>query len=187
MIKRKWIFAVLALALCIPVLWLAVAFLSSPRSDLVGVHYTIASSLPDVEHISAERFAGLDRDELIIFDTREADEFAVSHLPQAIRISPDMPAEDFLAKYGDLVSGKKAVFYCSVGARSSQYASQVQDALETRGAEKVINLKLGLFGWHNDGRAVVGEQGSATQAIHPYDDFWGRLLERKQHISKFPK
>ncbi|MDC0887107.1 rhodanese-like domain-containing protein [Altererythrobacter sp.] len=143
------------------------------RDLLADVHAGVESSFPDVAHILSGAFSQLDTGSLLIFDTREEDEFAVSHLPGALRIDPDLAVEDFLAKYGDQVMGKTVVFYCSVGVRSSEFADKVQSALKADGAAKVVNLKHGLFGWLNDGRQLVSSDGKATQAIHPYDGFWG--------------
>lgn len=125
--------------------------------------------------------------DVILFDTREAEEFAVSHLPGAIRIAPDLPPEDFLAQYRTRISGKTAVFYCSVGARSSGFAKQVQDDLIGAGAARVVNLEKGLFGWHNDGFLQIDSSGQETKFIHPFNGFWGRLIKRSELISHSAK
>ena len=149
------------------------------RDPLVDVHAGIVKTFPAVAHVSPEEFSQLDSATLVLFDTREEDEFAVSHLPGAIRVSPGLPADEFLAEYGDQVAGKTVVFYCSVGARSSQFANDVQSGLQARGAVQISNLERGLFGWHNDGRLLVRGDGGETQAIHPYDAIWGRLVDRQ--------
>ncbi|MEP2735938.1 MAG: rhodanese-like domain-containing protein [Erythrobacter sp.] len=161
----------------------AAALWLDAEDGLVGVHQGIAAKSPSVAHISAEQLSRSNPASHIVFDTRAGDEFAVSHISGAIRISPEMPTAEFLASYGTLASGKTAVFYCSVGARSSNFASRIQSALKAQGAADVVNLKYGLFGWHNQGRPLQNKAGAATESIHPYDDSWGRLLERKQLIS----
>lgn len=187
MTKRKWIYAGLAGALGLPLLLGMTAFWQMSEDGLNGVHSSIELSIPEVAHISGAQFAASDPASMIVFDTREQDEFAVSHLAGAIRIAPDMPKEEFLAKFGHLAKGKRIVFYCSVGARSTQYAATVQDGLEAQGAATIVNLERGLFGWHNEGRPLVNQRGEATEAIHPYDDYWGQLIEREQLISKLPQ
>ncbi|WP_432199685.1 rhodanese-like domain-containing protein [Erythrobacter sp. W53] len=164
-----------------------VAVLVERTSGLSAVHEGIAASHPSVDHIDAAEFAQHDRRSLVVFDTREAEEFSVSHLAGAIRIPPDLPAEDFLLEYGDLVEGMTVVFYCSVGARSSQFAEQTQSALRGLGAVDVVNLKRGLFGWHNEERPLVDTSGKATRMIHPYDEYWGRLVDRSELISRIPE
>jgi len=56
---------------------------------------------------------------VLLFDVREPDEFNTSHLNGAIRVDPDVKAETFLKEHGEVLKGKAAVFYCSVGYRSS--------------------------------------------------------------------
>lgn len=180
MTARKWIYAGLA---GIPLLLGAAIFLRMSDDGLAGVHNTIELSIPEVTHISADQFAQNDPSSMIVFDTREPEEFAVSRLPGSTRIAPDMPVAKFLAEFGPLVKGKKVVFYCSVGVRSSQYAAQVQDALKAQGAMSVANLERGIFGWHNDGRPLVSKGGHETKVIHPYDEYWGKLIERNWLIS----
>ncbi len=187
MTERRWLYLGLASVLSAPLLWATATFLWTPASDLAGVHSTIKANIPEIAHISAQQLAASDPDTTIIFDTREAEEYAVSHLPGSIRIPPEMSVADFMRNFEHLISGKTVVFYCSVGVRSTQYASKIQNAIRTNGGIKTVNLELGLFGWHNDGRPLVNQRGEATMLIHPYDDNWGQLLERKSFASKFPK
>ena len=156
-------------------------------SGLAAVHHGIAASHPSVAHINANDFSSLSEPAMVVFDTREPEEFAVSHIAGAIRVAPDLPPEAFLNEFGHLVEGKTAVFYCSVGARSSQYAEQVQEALRDSGAINVVNLERGLFGWHNDDRPLVQNSGAATRLIHPYDENWGRLVDRTEFLSYAPE
>ncbi len=187
MTKRKWIYAGLAATFGLPLLLGAAVFLCKPDDGLAGVHSSIELSIPEVAHISGAQFAASDQASMIVFDTREQDEFVVSHLAGAIRIAPDMPTEEFLAEFGHLVRGKRVVFYCSVGARSTQYAAGVQDALKAQGATDIVNLARGIFGWHNDGRPLVDQSGERTHEIHPFDEYWGQLIEREPPVSQLPK
>ncbi len=65
----------------------------------------------------------------ILFDVRTKEEFAVSHLPNAIRLDPDMDPRTFLDEYGDLLEQNQVLFYCSVGRRSTQLAERVTKIL----------------------------------------------------------
>jgi rhodanese-related sulfurtransferase len=151
---------------------------------LAKVHQGIVHQFPEVEHISADEFARLEPEATIVFDTREPSEFAVSHIDGAIRIDPEMTPDDFLDEFGEMTLGKTVVFYCSVGARSTALANRVQDDLLLDGSEKVANLENGLFGWHNGALPLVDDAQKPTEAIHPFDSFWGRLIERKSLIQE---
>ncbi|WP_371396136.1 rhodanese-like domain-containing protein [Fretibacter rubidus] len=137
----------------------------------------IQTALPDLSHISrADLDAQLTSapNTVVILDTRPAAEFNVSHIEGANRIDPDAAPQSLLSLTD--VRGKDVVLYCSVGWRSSLLGQASKDALLAAGATSVRNLEGGLFGWHNDGRAVVNHDGP-THFIHPYDDKWGQLIK----------
>ena len=175
-----FVFAAVVLTLTGAALWW------NSADKLGDVHAGITASYPSVAHVTPDEFSQLDKASLLIIDTRERPEFEVSHLPGAIQISPDLSAEGFLAQYGGQVAGKTVVFYCSVGVRSSQFIEKVQSSLKARGATTVANLEEGLFGWHNEKRALVTGNKGETEFIHPYDEIWGRLIERGQLTSYTP-
>ncbi len=117
----------------------------------------------------------------LLIDVREEAEYKVSHLAGAERAAPDAKPADVVAKFGPLASGRDVVFYCSVGMRSSVLALETQDALVKAGATGVSNLRGGIFAWHNAGRPVVNAAGP-TEAIHPYNAQWGKLLTRQDQV-----
>jgi rhodanese-related sulfurtransferase len=147
----------------------------------------VARRWPEIGHITP---AALDRmmakRNAIVFDVRTPQEYAVSHLPGAIHVAPGMRARDFLERYGGKVKGKAAVFYCSVGVRSSRMAEKVADGLKARGATAVDDLAGGIFAWHGERRALVDAKGS-TDFVHPYDASWGRLLARPELARTTPR
>lgn len=145
---------------------------------LPEIHQTIQNKFGQLKHLRASQFTLLDRDNLIIFDVREAEEFDVSHLDGAIRVSPDISQKDFINNFAELTQGKTMVFYCSVGYRSSALAAQI---LKNFPSNEIYNLQGGIFNWHNERRNLVNENG-ASEDIHPYDQYWGRLLERPENI-----
>jgi len=49
----------------------------------------------------------------------------------------------------------------------------------------VVNLRGGVFAWHNQARPLENEAGT-TDTIHPYNDKWGKLVERREGISYTP-
>lgn len=116
----------------------------------------------------------------ILFDVRTKEEFAVSHLPNAIRLDPDMDPRAFLDEYGDLLEQNQVLFYCSVGRRSTQLAERVTKILVLDGkSAKPSNIKGGIFLWHNDRLPLMTGNGK-TDFVHPYNWFGKRLLTRKE-------
>jgi len=120
---------------------------------LTKIHDKIINDHPDIRHISR---AGLqvwltkDNPNLILLDTRPLPEYRVSHIDGAVQIDPDSQARKLDALE---LEGKIIVVYCSVGRRSSNFAQRLETELSQAGAQTVMNLEGGIFGWHNDGRA----------------------------------
>lgn len=144
----------------------------SQESGWTAVQQGISAAYPDVPRVSTDSLAAwLDADSTrppVLLDVRQAEEYAVSHLPGAIRVDPDggvPPALDTLARDTPIVA------YCSVGYRSSDLASRLVEA----GYTNVANLEGSIFRWANEGRAVF-RNGHPVREVHPYDSVWGRLL-----------
>lgn len=159
------------------------------KADLVKEQQTIRKQYPGVTHISADQLQDAlvgDEAETVLFDVRERAEYAVSHIEGAIQVDPDMSGEEFLARYGDRIGNRKVVFYCSVGYRSSHMAELLRNQSPADPPTDVLNLRHGLFGWHNEKRNLV-RGDSPTDLIHPYNFWWGRLLERRNLTSYRPR
>ena len=115
----------------------------------------------------------------LLFDVREPDEFAQSHLPGARRIDPEMTVDDFQAAYGPELKGRTVVFYCAVGVRSAQMLTRLKPVLKSNGAAAAYNLRGGIFRWHASGRTLVADNtASGARLVHPYNAAWGQLLDR---------
>ena len=152
-----------------------------PPRDLGQMEARVAARWPGQAHLMrAELSKLLDANarDVVLFDVREASEHAVSHLPGAIRISPDVTTEDFLAAHGAALKGKTAVFYCAVGVRSALVIADLKEHLSKAGASQTYNLTGGIFGWHNDGRPVVDASGP-TENVHGFAARWARLVTRQ--------
>ncbi|MGL5018949.1 MAG: rhodanese-like domain-containing protein, partial [Luteolibacter sp.] len=106
-----------------------------------------------------------------LLDAREPAEFAVSHLPGAIRVDPEAGAEQVLAK---IDKTRPVVVYCSVGYRSSALARR----LIKGGHAETMNLAGSIFKWANEGRPLVRE-GKPALKVHPYDDNYGSMLRKE--------
>ena len=157
--------------------------------SLAAIHDRTAASHADVRHVGPEKLAALLRDagdRTLILDVRERDEHAVSRIPGAIRVSPGIWNNSFLRQFAEMSKNRTVVLYCSVGVRSTRLAARVQDALKKAGAEDVFNLQGGVFAWHNQKQPLADARGE-TDLVHPYNDYWGQLLERRNRISYRPR
>lgn len=154
---------------------------------LGSVKQQVLRDYKNVAHLETSELQSMmdKKEDVLIFDVRETSEFDVSHIPGAIRVPPSSWGWQFLRKYGDGVKGKKVVFYCSVGVRSSIMAQRVREGLEERGAKKIYNLNGGVFAWHNERRSLINA-GGTTPYVHPYDKHWGSLVDRQNETRMSP-
>ncbi len=160
----------------------AVETVSLETSALGETHNKIVQKFGNVKHISSTDLIAMPSDQYVIFDVREVEEFEISHLQDAIRLDPDMNGEAFLKAYSHRLENKTAVFYCSVGMRSSMMVDRVQRALPEQHSGSILNLQGGIFAWHNQSYPLQNSRGD-TDAIHPYNAFWGRMLKRREKTS----
>ena len=138
----------------------------------------IRDKYPDVKQLRTDELyswlTAPDSEPIIIIDTREKEEFRVSHITGAMNIPYD---KDPLKHLTDIKPDSPIVVYCSVGYRSSILAGKLQDM----GLKEVYNLEGSIFKWANVDRLLV--QGKVTvHKVHPYNTHWGDLLERKYHV-----
>ena len=122
-----------------------------------------------VPYISIEEYA--DDQVGILVDSREWEEYEVSHLKGAVWVG----YEDFRLDRVASISSKKdttIIVYCSVGVRSEDVGEKLLQA----GYTDVKNLYGGIFEWKNRGLVVVDSTGNSTENVHAYSKYWGRLL-----------
>ena len=125
--------------------------------------------------MKAEQLQKSKEDNVFLLDTREAEEFAVSHLPGATWVG----FEDFkMNRLEGIPKNAKVVLYCSVGYRSERIGEKLQGA----GFTDVYNLYGGIFGWYNQKNPVVNSEGDTVQQIHAYNKKWGQWVERGEKI-----
>ncbi len=149
--------------------------------SLAGVQEKVSRAHP-VEEMEGEALSdSLDgktsRKRIVLFDVRQTEEFETSHLEGAIAVDPDVEVGAFLAQHGSLLKDRTAVFYCSVGYRSSILVEKLVE--ETGDSTRLVNLRGGIFRWYNEGRAVRDSAG-ARNSVHPYNEHWGRLLVERR-------
>ncbi len=135
---------------------------------------TLEGSVPQIttEELAAELG---ESDGLILLDAREREEFEVSHLNGSRWIGFD----DFVPeRVEDLDRTKPVVIYCSIGKRSEILGEQLADL----GFTKVRNLRGGIFDWANQDLPLVtnsDDEERKTNAVHPFNRWWGRWLSSK--------
>ncbi|PSQ95278.1 MAG: rhodanese-like domain-containing protein [Bacteroidetes bacterium SW_9_63_38] len=137
----------------------------------------IEAKFPGVPTITtdslAHRLADTTATRPVLLDARSPDEYAVSHLPGAQRISPDA---DPIVGVDTLSRDTPIVVYCSVGYRSARVTAR----LRKQGFTNVTNLNGSIFRWADEGRTVVRD-GTPVRAVHPYNGTWGVLLNTNLH------
>lgn len=147
-----------------------------------AVESLVERDFPEVAVISTDSLAAWLADSTrrppLLLDAREAEEYAVSHLPGAVRVPPDLSADSLAAALNDQPDARErpVVVYCSVGYRSAGVAERLGEA----GFRDVQNLEGSIFRWANEGRAVV-RNGATVSEVHPYNAVWGRLLDGTLH------
>ncbi|MCG8343127.1 MAG: rhodanese-like domain-containing protein [Chlorobiales bacterium] len=118
------------------------------------------------------------RENIVLFDTRTQEEYEKSHISGALLLPPQTPADDFIREHGEMMRKRTAVFYCSVGQRSSDFLNRVYKACKAAGAKECYNLRGGIFRWYNEGHPVVNGTGE-TDDIHGYNPLWGMMIEKR--------
>ncbi|MCB7482237.1 rhodanese-like domain-containing protein [Gramella sp. ASW11-100T] len=130
----------------------------------------------DVPYISVQelRMHQLD-EEVVILDSRNSEEFQVSHLKNSVFVGYD----NFdISSLKSIRKDQKIVVYCSVGIRSENIA----DKIITAGFTNVQNLYGGIFKWKNEGFPVVDLKGIETEKVHVFSKHWAKYLNKGEKI-----
>lgn len=140
-----------------------------------GVTKKIHSQYPTVSQLSTEEvhnmLAKQNLMKLVLLDTREPEEYDVSHLPGAYLATTDEEALKAIAKSD---KDSQIIVHCSVGYRSSEMAKKLQE----KGVTKVFNMEGSIFKWANKGRELYrGDQ--RVRVVHPYNSKWRQLLDKR--------
>ena len=149
-----------------------------PELSWERVLSAIHDRFPDVPTISTETLAKeLEKPPQkrpVLLDVRTVDEYDVSHLNGAMRVSPN---ERIGTAMRGLSKDQPIVVYDSIGFRAASFARRLLQA----GYLEAKYLDGGIFKWANEGRPLFRGEKPVT-VVHPSDSYWGQLLE-KQHRS----
>lgn len=143
-----------------------------------GAKRWVRQSFPSVPTISTEELAHwLEADSPnppVLIDARRLEEYRVSHLPNAYHAKTIAEVENL-----GLSKDAPIVIYCSIGYRSARLAQALRAA-----GYQAVNLEGSIFQWANEHRALntfqrssTHEEAQVTHTVHPYNTFWGLLLE----------
>lgn len=94
----------------------------------------------------------LSKDEAVIIDVREADEYEAVHIPSALFL-PLGAVEDGFALL-DIPEGRKIIFQCRSGKRSLRACSLIKNKLGGA-AEHIYNMQDGILGWQAASLPVI--------------------------------
>jgi rhodanese-related sulfurtransferase len=144
------------------------------REEWPAALQLVSDKFPDVPQLTTRALGEWLNDarkiKPVLLDARAEKEFAVSHLPNALHAADE---EQALQALNALPKDVPVVVYCSIGYRSSLLAQK----LKAHGYTNIQNLEGSIFMWANEGRAL--QRGTqAVNEVHPFDEKWGRLLER---------
>ncbi|WP_239022910.1 rhodanese-like domain-containing protein [Pontibacter mangrovi] len=110
----------------------------------------------------------------LLLDTRQPEEYRVSHLTGARFID----FEKFeVAQLQEVPKDTPIILYCAVGYRSERVGEQLQEA----GYTNVRHLYGGIFEWVNQSKPIYDDQG-ATDRVHAYSKAWGVWLQKGNKV-----
>ncbi len=109
--------------------------------------------------------------EVIILDSREKNEFDVSHIPSAIYVGYN---EFSIEGISEMIPDKNTaiVVYCTLGIRSETISSKLLKA----GYTNIKNLYGGICEWKNTNYPVYDSVNIKTENVHTFSKQWGKWL-----------
>jgi rhodanese-related sulfurtransferase len=111
----------------------------------------------------------------ILLDTREREEYDISHLPGALWVGYDKLQQEVI---DSLPKDRPILLYCSVGYRSERTGEKLQK----QGFQEVYNLYGGIFDWVNKGQGIQDSSGKSTLQVHTYNKKWSKWLFKGEKV-----
>jgi rhodanese-related sulfurtransferase len=131
-----------------------------------------------IPYVSVQELRRLQtNDTVIILDSREPSEYAISHLNTARFIGFNHFSSEEISEE---IEDKDApiIVYCSLGIRSEEIGEKLKKA----GFTNVKNLYGGIFEWKNAGYPVINSEGKETDTIHTYSKAWSKWLLKGEKV-----
>lgn len=115
------------------------------------------------------------KNEFVLLDARERNEFEVSHIKNARFVGYNNFSLDSVK---DLPLSTPIVVYCSIGVRSEK----IGEKLIAAGYSNVKNCYGSIFEWVNEGNEVVDMEDKPTLKIHAYNQKWGVWVKKGEKV-----
>lgn len=124
---------------------------SAPATSMSAAPNTAQSSATDVANLPlnvdvATVRAIMGRDDVVLLDVREPEEYAAGHIP-GVQI---IPLGTVPARLSDIPNDKTVIVTCRSGNRSGQ----ITDFLRRNGFTRVHNMQGGILAWQGAGYPV---------------------------------
>lgn len=121
----------------------------------------------------------MQQSDIEVLDTRELEEFQVSHIAWATHVGFDTFS---IENVSELIKDKNTpiVVYCSLGIRSEE----VGEKLKKAGYSNVKNLYGGIFQWKNKGYPILNSKEKETDSIHTFSKAWSKWLNEGIKVYK---
>jgi rhodanese-related sulfurtransferase len=131
------------------------------QDQIEALYQDCRQAFPDVNEVTPQGVLDLQEAEpTVLVDVRTPKEQAVSMLPGAI-------TQEAFEAARDVYRGQTVVAYCTIGARSGEYAEE----LRQEGFE-VFNLKGSILAWTHAGLPLMDPEGQETKRVHTYGRRW---------------
>ncbi len=115
------------------------------------------------------------KNDYIILDTREFEEFKVSAIKDGIFVGYEkFNLKRTIDNILDNKKNTKILVYCSLGIRSEDIGEQLIKA----GFINVFNLYGGIFEWKNKRYPIINIHNKSTEKVHAFDKKWGKWLKK---------
>jgi len=114
-------------------------------------------------------------DGVLLLDTREKEEYDISHIEGAEYMGYKEYDGDLLR---DVPKDTPIVVYCSIGYRSEKIGEKIQKL----GFTKVYNLYGSIFEWVNQDNPIVDNNNEPTDKIHTYNRNWSKWVEEGKAV-----
>jgi len=125
-----------------------------------------------VPYITVQELA-MPKTKAIILDSRELEEYKVSHLKESIFVGfNNFEIQSIQNKLPN--KNEKIVVYCSLGIRSETIAHKLKKA----GYTNVYNLYGGIFEWKNNDFPIYNSKEKVTDSIHAFSKEWNKWAKK---------
>lgn len=109
----------------------------------------------------------------IFLDAREASEYNISHIKDALFVGYDNFDKN---KLKNIPKDQPIIVYCSIGYRSEKIAVKLRKS----GFQKVYNLYGSIFEWVNQGHPVYSHD-KEVKKVHTYNKKWSKWMMNKNY------